>query len=142
MLGTVAGVSPSEWPQFIHCTGGMLVTVPQLDCTDSDKDASFYRDYIIRQCRFLGLGDVSERIPAGFLWAWNFMLNKRWRNMVTGDEMLQDRMLSDVRRFCDGSDGRLLEHWRRARSLSDAHKKFEQLRTGSSEETVNTTNNS
>ena len=84
-------------------------------------------------CQFLGLGDVSDRLPPGFLWAWNFMLNKRWRNMVTGDEieMLQDRMLSDVRRFCAGTDGRLRQHWRRARALSDAYKNFEQLRTGS-----------
>jgi len=141
--GTVAGVSPSEWPQFIHCTGGMLVTVPLLGALSSDKvddDRPFYRDYILRQCRFLGLGDVSDRLPAGFLWTWNFMLNKRWRNMVTGDEMLQDRMLSDLRRFCDGSDGRLLEHWRRARSLSDAYKKFEQLRTGSSDEVTDSSN--
>jgi len=135
--GTVAGVSPSEWPQFIHCTGGMLVAVPRLehltrDTVDHDK--LLYRNYIIRQCRFLGLGDVSDRLPAGFLWTWNFMLNKRWRNTVTGDDMLQDRMLSDLRRFCDGSDGRLLEHWRRARALSDAYKKFEQLRTGSRED--------
>ena len=135
--GTVAGVSHMEWPQFIHCTGGMLVTVPQLEDLNSDTrdhDKLLYRNYIIRQCQFLGLGDVSDRLPAGFLWAWNFMLNKRWRNMVTGDEMLQDWMLSDVRRFCDGSDGRLLAHWQRARALSDAYKKFEQLRTGSRDE--------
>ena len=133
--GTVAGVSPSEWPQFIHCTGGMLVTVPQLEHLTSgtpDHDKLLYRDYIIRQCRFLGMGDVSDRLPSGFLCVWNFMLNKRWRNMVTGDDSLQDRMLSDLRRFCDGSDGRLLAHWRRARTLSDAYKKFEQRRTGSS----------
>jgi len=134
--GTVAGVSAAEWPQFIHCTGGMLVMVPQLDPVSSagDRDRMLYRDYIVRHCRFLGLGDVSARIPAGFLWAWNFMLNKRWRNMVTGDDLLQDRMLSDLRRFCDGSDGRLVTHWRRARALSDAYARFEQLRTGSREE--------
>jgi len=138
--GNVAGVSASDWPQFIHCTGGMLVTVPQLESLSSDGEKqALYRGYMVRQCRFLGLGDVSADIPAGFLWAWNFMLNKRWRNMVTGDDLLQDRMLSDLRRFCDGSDGRLLEHWRRARALSDAHKKFEQLRTGSRDEEEPTT---
>jgi len=135
--GTVAGVVPSEWPQFIHCTGGMLVTVPNLEhltADTKDHDKLLYRSYIIRQCQLIGLGDVSHRLPAGFLWTWNFMLNKRWRNMVTGDEMLQDRMLSDLRRFCAGSDGRLLTHWQRARALSDAYRRFEQLRTGSQEE--------
>jgi len=135
--GYVAGVSVSEWPQFIHCTGGMLVTVPQLDTLNSstaDRDTVLYHEYIIRQCRFLGLGDVSDRLPAGYLWTWNFMLNKRWRNTVTGDDLLQDRMLSDFRRFCAGSDGRLSTHWRRARALSNAYKRFEQLRTGSREE--------
>jgi len=112
--------------------------VPRLDdsadtAAAADSDKLLYRDYIIRHCRFLGLGDVSARVPPGFLWAWNFMLNKRWRNMVTGDDLLQDRMLSDLRRFCDGADGRLATHWRRARTLSDAFRKFEQLRTGSSD---------
>jgi len=56
--GSVAGVSASEWPQFIHCTGGMLVTVPQLGAleqqqqqTRGSSDKHFYRDYIIRQCQ-------------------------------------------------------------------------------------------
>ena len=142
--GRVAGVSASEWPQFIHCTGGMLVTVPQLGDPGPDHpqrhDKTLYRDFIVRQCRFLGLGDVSARPPAGFLWVWNFMLNKRWRNMVTGDDVLQDRMLSDFRRFCDGADGRLLAHWQRARALSDAYKKFERLRTGSGEESTTQNN--
>ena len=37
------------------------------------------------------------------------MLTKRTAN--TGDELFQDRMLADFRRFCDNSNGRLRHLW-------------------------------
>jgi hypothetical protein len=55
------------------------------------------------------------------------MLSKRWRTVVTGDELFQDRLLIDFRQFCTGSDGRLQQHWQRARVISDAFNKFNQL---------------
>ena len=47
----------------------------------------------------------------GFLWAWNFMLTKRWRSSHTGDEGFQDKMLADFRAFCSNKDGRLVQYW-------------------------------
>jgi hypothetical protein len=43
----------------------------------------------------------------GFLWSWNFMLGKRWRNQYTGDELFQDSALADFRAFCSNKELRL-----------------------------------
>jgi hypothetical protein len=62
-------------------------------------------------------GVVTERAdslttPAeGFLWAWNFMLTKKWRTNVTGDDFFLDRMLDDFRAFCSNEEGRLKAYW-------------------------------
>jgi len=47
----------------------------------------------------------------GFLWAWNYMLGRRYRSASTGDEAFLDALLADFRRFCGADaveeDGRL-----------------------------------
>ena len=53
----------------------------------------------------------------GFSWSWNFMLGKKWRSQYTGDETLQDNMLSDFRLFCSNKDGRLLKFYNESKDL-------------------------
>jgi hypothetical protein len=41
---------------------------------------------------------------SGFLWSWNFMISKRWKQIsntgATGDIAFMDKMLSDFRNPC------------------------------------------
>lgn len=53
----------------------------------------------------------------GFLWSWNFMLGKRWRNQYTGDESFQDNMLTDFRLFCSNKDERLEKFYNETKNL-------------------------
>lgn len=55
--------------------------------------------------------EVTDPVEAGFIWAWNYMLTKRWRSQSTGDEMFQDKILADFRAFCSNKDNRLVDYW-------------------------------
>ena len=43
-----------------------------------------------------------EHDETGFLWSWNFMISKRWKNIyktgATGDNAPMDKLLSDFRK--------------------------------------------
>jgi len=56
-----------------------------------------------------------EHHETGFLWAWNFMISKRWKTQsttgATGDIPFMDKMLADFRRFCRNEDNRLKQYW-------------------------------
>ena len=43
-----------------------------------------------------------EHDESGFLWSWNFMISKRWKNIsntgATGDIQFMDKLLADFRR--------------------------------------------
>ena len=116
-------------PQYVHCTGGMFVLIPDnkvtsprnRDGTHRKPASGTYLDYIAFQRRRSDsvnttLSDTSpdhqfEDSRVGFLWAWNYMLNKRWRTNNTGDENFQDQILADFRAFCSNNDGRLKNYW-------------------------------
>ena len=112
--------SAESRPQYVHCTGGMFVLVPDNYATSPRNDdgthckpqSSSYFDYIAwqRQLATKTSGEESNH-RIGFLWAWNYMLTKRWRSSYTGDESFQDKMLRDFRAFCSNSDGRLVGLW-------------------------------
>jgi len=59
-----------------------------------------------------------EHDETGFLWSWNFMISKRWKNIsntgATGDIAFMDRLLADFRKFCDNEDNRLVNYWEEA----------------------------
>ena len=56
-----------------------------------------------------------EHDESGFLWSWNFMISKRWKNIsntgATGDIPFMDKLLADFRRFCSNEDNRLVDYW-------------------------------
>ncbi|ROT73049.1 putative DEP domain-containing protein 5-like isoform X1 [Penaeus vannamei] len=47
----------------------------------------------------------------GFLWSFNYMLTRRWKSAVSGDEILGEKMLHDFRQFCTNHHGRLRDFW-------------------------------
>lgn len=113
--------------QYIHCTGSMFIMI--LSGNTSDRDSNYsksrnlrqqYEEYIARQCEpkspSFSCKPTSHYV--GFLWAWNFMLTKRWRSVNTGDEAFQDRMFIDFRKFCSNADDRLKSFWNRHEQLS------------------------
>lgn len=59
----------------------------------------------------------NQEIRVGYLWAWNSMLSKRWRNPSgpSGDESTPTRTLSEFRKFCANDQGRLTKFWNQAR---------------------------
>lgn len=113
--------------QYVHCTGSMFVVILSGKASDAISGSSQskslrqqYEEYIARQCNQKSPSSSSRRSTShyvGFLWAWNSMLTKRWRSINTGDEAFQDRMLSDFRKFCSNTDGRLLSYWNELKEL-------------------------
>ncbi|XP_048241324.1 GATOR complex protein Iml1-like isoform X1 [Haliotis rufescens] len=115
--------TPDEYRyQFVHCTGGMFILVPDIKTSspitiEAPYSSSFgktsssdlHKDYIARQTSSTLTDEPQSEI--GFLWSWNFMLSKRWRSGNTGDEHFQDKMLADFRVFCSNADNRLTQFW-------------------------------
>ncbi|RUS89768.1 hypothetical protein EGW08_002471, partial [Elysia chlorotica] len=104
--------------QYVHCTAGMFILIPDLsldhhsqtpeplDPVEMSKrsSADLHKLYVARQA------ERPEK-QVGFLWTWNYMSSRRWRSNNTGDEIFQDTMLADFRRFCSNDEGRLTEFW-------------------------------
>lgn len=71
--------------------------------------ASYITRHVIERQKW----QQNQEVRVGFLWAWNSMQSKRWRNPsgpVT-DETTTLRLLNDLRRFCSNEDGRLKNYW-------------------------------
>ena len=51
-------------------------------------------------------------LQTGYLWAWNFMITKRWKNGLVGDEIYMRRFLHNFRRFCLNCENRLSIFWK------------------------------
>ena len=85
-----------------------------LDPVEMSKrsSADLHKLYIARQA------ERPEK-QVGFLWTWNYMSSRRWRSSNTGDEIFQDTMLADFRRFCSNDEGRLTEFWESFKGLLD-----------------------
>lgn len=59
------------------------------------------------------ISDVNDKyfFQPGFLWSFNYMLTRRWKSVVSGDEILGEKMLHDFRQFCTNHHGRLRDFW-------------------------------
>ncbi|PVD31681.1 hypothetical protein C0Q70_07099 [Pomacea canaliculata] len=110
--------------QYVHCTAGMFVLIPDLypsllsnahgparyppsptvSYVAKKSTSDMHKNYIARQ---QSSQKMIQNHHVGFLWSWNFMSSKRWRSGSTGDEAFQDKMLADFREFCQNKDGRL-----------------------------------
>ena len=47
----------------------------------------------------------------GFLWNWNYMITKRWKDQATGDEAFMRRIMADFKSFCENDNNRLVDFW-------------------------------
>ncbi|XP_050411212.1 GATOR complex protein Iml1 isoform X2 [Patella vulgata] len=117
--GVISDDTNTEVNQYVHCTGGMFIIIPDYKLLSPKSVETHYtssfskrsssdlcKDYIARQQE-----PEESHTETGFLWSWNFMLSKRWRSSNTGDEHFQNKVLADFRKFVSNSDGRLLELW-------------------------------
>ncbi|KAM7310614.1 hypothetical protein ISCGN_007522 [Ixodes scapularis] len=43
----------------------------------------------------------------GYLWSWNYMITKRWKNTATIDEQFMRTVMHDFRALCSDQEGRL-----------------------------------
>ena len=73
------------------CLGGSHADVIVIDGKAVKKKVPFYL----------------EDVFVGFLWSWNSMLGKRWKNQYTGEEAFHDAAFVDFRAFCSNKDNRL-----------------------------------
>ena len=98
--------------QFIHCTGNFFLLIPtRMDINDGRGIQG------IKHWK----GNAANERPTydhsttGFLWSWNFMVSRRWKNLnctgATGNIPFMDKLLLDFRKFCSSSDGRLAKFW-------------------------------
>ena len=129
--------------QYIHCTGNCFVLIPTLLPTKKQgilglrqkksNSASQERreesppvgsaPSVTTDINVISrAADGTTQVPyshneTGFLWSWNFMISRRWKNLsttgATGDIAFMDKLLADFRRFCDNKEGRLVEYWDR-----------------------------
>lgn len=122
--------------QYIHCTGNCFVLIPTqlhllpgvlgmrqakrsvtniLDKVATKESLGQGKDKISRHPPGLGVQVSYSHDETGFLWSWNFMVSKRWKNMAstgaTGDISFMDKLLADFRRFCNNEDNRLVTYW-------------------------------
>jgi hypothetical protein len=110
---------------FVLLPDNKTTSPRNVDGTHKKPVVGSYKDYIMWQRR--RSDSFSKTRPqqeedhkVGFLWAWNFMLTKKWRSSNTGDELFQDKMLADFRRFCANEDNRLKEYWEMCRFQGNA----------------------
>jgi hypothetical protein len=79
----------------------------------SPTDSSLTLSYITRHVVGRQKWQQNQEVRVGFLWAWNSMLSKRWRNPSgpVCDENNGSKLLSDFRKFCANDDDRLKNYW-------------------------------
>lgn len=105
--------------EYSHMTGGMWVLIctgvqPKLDRHSGRiSDLGAHGQYIRRQRskHMVRKTSIPMLLEVGFLWSWNFLLNRKWRTNNTGDEAFMDKMLADFRVFCSNQDNRLVQYW-------------------------------
>ena len=51
------------------------------------------------------------KFQPGFLWTFNYMLTKRWKSSISGDNEVGFSMLHDFRQFCSNHNNRLRDFW-------------------------------
>ncbi len=96
--------------RYVHCSGSIFVMIPDVKSASSVQISDISQNYWVEKMD----GLLNYRIVSGkdgFLWAWNFMLTKKWRSQVTGDDPFQDKMHDDFHAFCSNRNDRLKIYW-------------------------------
>ncbi|XP_071550419.1 GATOR complex protein Iml1 isoform X2 [Panulirus ornatus] len=130
----------TEQNQYVHVTGSMFVMIhspgtgvhshlpyqseisrgrtptnPLSSSVSSQADYHYgvstpHVEYFHRLIAELYSHKISEKQP-GFLWSFSYMMTKRWKSAISGDEFFAEKMLQDFRLFCTNSENRLREFW-------------------------------
>ncbi|XP_074596917.1 GATOR complex protein Iml1 isoform X2 [Brevipalpus obovatus] len=128
--------------QFVHVTGSIFVLLPDTSTSESkfqkgpakhEDICSPHEEYITRH--FSGVRQTDrnglEDIRNGFLWAWNYMITKRWKTPITGDETYMRRFMKNFRRFCENVEDRLLAFWNEYREKEKIESSTSQISNNS-----------
>ena len=112
--------------QYVHVSGSMFVMIPrksdrkELDTEVTEKirrpsekqEPDPHETYIIKHFTGVKHSDDDEKmtqvLKTGFLWSWNYMITKRWKDQATGDEAFMRRVMADFRSFCSNEVNRLV----------------------------------
>ncbi|GBM99482.1 GATOR complex protein DEPDC5 [Araneus ventricosus] len=118
-------------PQYVHVSGSMFIMLPvrpkeskkingkHLAATPLDlhQISSPHDEYITRHFsgvknKRLSLLNAETDTKIGFLWSWNYMITKRWKNAGTVDENFMRKVMRDFRSFCLNHNSRLEDFWK------------------------------
>ncbi|KAG8178705.1 hypothetical protein JTE90_011631 [Oedothorax gibbosus] len=113
-------------PQYVHVSGSMFVMLPvrpkqpivkHLAPLDLTQISSPHEEYITRhfsgvQTKRLSAMNEETDTKIGFLWSWNYMITKRWKNSGTVDENFMRKVMRDFRSFCLNHKSRLEDFWK------------------------------
>lgn len=125
-----SGHSTLQYPQYIHLTGNMFLMIltrvvqqPSAGKQDRNKHlqnmvaiSSPRDDYLTRNVNLSSaykreMRNKKEDNRLGFLWSWNYMLSKRSKAGIVGDEQFMNKALKDFQMFCSNSEDRLKTFW-------------------------------
>ncbi|KAH7960683.1 hypothetical protein HPB49_022188 [Dermacentor silvarum] len=112
--------STVEHRTYVHTTGGMFLMIPRSSPSSKPSpsdEADKSLDYICCEADVMEhcLKHCEEPPPActnrkvGFLWSYNYMITKRWKNTATIDEQFMRGVMQDFRALCSNHEGRLVE---------------------------------
>jgi hypothetical protein len=103
--------------QYVHVSGSMFVMIPRKsdrseleskNSTEIDLHEVYINKHFTGTKQNVDDDKQSKVFKTGFLWSWNYMITKRWKNMATGDEAFMRRVMDDFNRFCSNEKNRLL----------------------------------
>ncbi|CAL1272426.1 unnamed protein product [Larinioides sclopetarius] len=118
-------------PQYVHVSGSMFIMLPvrpkeskkingkhlAAKPLDLHQISSPHDEYITRHFsgvknKRLSLLNAETDTKIGFLWSWNYMITKRWKNAGTVDENFMRKVMRDFRSFCLNHNSRLEDFWK------------------------------
>lgn len=106
----------AEHRTYVHTTGGMFVMMPRtLSLADAAVSPDALAEPLCCEAGLMGplLALQEEPTPppvppkVGYLWSWNYMITKRWKNTATIDEQFMRTVMHDFRALCSDQEGRL-----------------------------------
>ncbi|KAH9376771.1 hypothetical protein HPB48_010933 [Haemaphysalis longicornis] len=111
--------STVEHRTYVHTTGGMFLMIPRSSPSHATSPQGAEKEALDYACCGAELMEPClkhcEEQPTftnqkvGFLWSYNYMITKRWKNTATIDEQFMRGVMMDFRALCSNQDNRLLE---------------------------------
>ncbi|KAL1440776.1 hypothetical protein MTO96_009312 [Rhipicephalus appendiculatus] len=112
--------STVEHRTYVHTTGGMFLMIPRSSHSrkpspqeETDKTLDYIcceadvMEHCLKHCEEPPAPYTNRKV--GFLWSYNYMITKRWKNTATIDEQFMRGVMQDFRALCSNQEGRLVE---------------------------------